>query len=100
MLKPKEYISDDLSLFLKTYLTSKDYKKARKQFLSTSVSPSEVIIKAVIRQERTATDYTIPYIENLIVIAAQKRIETNPVFTRVLREHSDIIKRYKTNQLN
>ncbi len=93
MLEPKEYISDDLSLFLKTYLTSKDYKQARKK---CPESPSEGIIKAVIRQERTATDYTIPYMENLIVIAAKKRVETNPVFTRVLREHGDIINRYKT----
>ena len=93
MLEPKEYISDDLSLFLKTYLTSKDYKQARKQ---CAESPSEGIIKAVIRQERTATDYTIPYMENLIIIAAKKRVETNPIFTRVLREHSDIINRYKT----
>ncbi len=93
MLEPKEYISDDLSLFLKTYLTSSDYKQARKK---CAESPSEGIIKAVIRQERTATDYTIPYMENLILIAAKKRIETNPLFTRVLREHSDIINRYKT----
>lgn len=94
MLEPKEYISDDLSLFLKTYLTSSDYKQARKQ--CTEAPPSEGIIKAVIRQERTATNYTIPYMENLIVIAAKKRIKTNPLFTRVLRDHSDIINRYKT----
>ena len=42
MLEPKEYISDDLSLFLKTYLTSSDYKKARKQ---CAESPSEELLK-------------------------------------------------------
>ena len=93
MLEPKEYISDDLSLFLKIYLTSSDYKKARKQ---CAESPSEGIIKAVIRQERTATDYTIPYIQNLIIIAAKKRVETNPKFNKVMKDYSDIINQYKT----
>ena len=73
MLEPKEYISDDLSLFLKIYLTSSDYKIARTQ---CAESPSEGIIKAVIRQERTATDYTIPYIENLII----KNYTNSPIF--------------------
>ena len=93
MLEPKQIISDDLSLFLKTYLTSKDYKEARKKCTDP---PSEELIRAVIRQERNITEYSIPYIENLLVIAAKERIETNPIFTRVLRKHSDIINRYKT----
>lgn len=88
MLEPKEYISDDLSLFLKTYLTSKDYKEARKKIAE---SPSEELIKAVIRQERSLTDYSIPYIENLIAIAAKKRKETNPRFNKVMDHYKEIL---------
>tara|TARA_Y100000401_G_C8307729_1_gene217924 strand:+ start:1057 stop:1341 length:285 start_codon:yes stop_codon:yes gene_type:complete len=93
MLELKEYISDDLSLFLKFYLTASDYKHSVKQ---CSNPPSEELVRAVVRQERRMSKKSIPCIENLIIIAAKKRVETNPIFTRVLREYSDIINRYKT----
>ena len=97
MLEHGKKISKDLSEFLKLYLTGDDLKNVSDDFNDKGYNVSVSLLRMVISRTNNVTQKNnMKAIEKLIYIASKKRVETNPVFTRVLREHSDIINRYKT----
>ena len=97
MLEHGKKRSKDLSEFLRLYLTGDDLKDVSDELSKVSVSLLRMVIS---RNNNVVNGNNMKAVEKLIYIASKKRIETNPVFTRVLREHSDIINRYKSQVIN
>ena len=92
MLKHGKKISENLSEFLKLYLTGDDLKKVSDELSSEGYKVSVSLLRMVISRTNNVTeDNNIAAIKKLIVIAAETRIKTNLRFDKVMKEYSDII---------
>ena len=92
MLKHGKKISENLSEFLKLYLTGDDLKNVSDELSNEGYKVSVSLLRMVISRTNNVTeDNNIAAIKKLIVIAAETRIKTNPRFDKVMKEYSDII---------